>query len=171
MTILPFLPYSSTLSLGNIFLFLFIITQLISSSLMASFWSILAMLAVLMACSSLAMASKLNLRTSVSTISAAPALLPSAPVSSPALSPDISPLFPSPGGVALPPSESSLPTIPASRSPPNPDSTVAPAHDAAFPPSKSLPESSSISMAPSWSLYIAVLLSLVAVSIMQIPGI
>ncbi|KAG6645109.1 hypothetical protein CIPAW_08G100300 [Carya illinoinensis] len=102
---------------------------------------------------------------------AAPALLPSAPVSSPALSPDISPLFPSPGGVALPPSESSLPTIPASRSPPNPDSTVAPAHDAAFPPSKSLPESSSISMAPSWSLYIVVLLSLVAVSIMQIPGI
>ncbi|KAM1902451.1 hypothetical protein ACFX14_031165 [Malus domestica] len=47
--------------------------------------------------------------TQFSSISAALALLPGAPLSSsPTLSPDISPLFPSPGGVPLSPSESSL---------------------------------------------------------------
>ncbi|PIN06764.1 hypothetical protein CDL12_20680 [Handroanthus impetiginosus] len=63
-----------------------------------------------------------------STISAAPALLPDriAPSlsASPALSPDISPLFPSPRGSELSPSDSSLPLIPSSPSPPNPDAVV-----------------------------------------------
>ncbi|CAN6561398.1 unnamed protein product [Malus baccata var. baccata] len=56
--------------------------------------------------------------TQFSSISAAPALLPGAPLSSsPTLSPDISPLFPSPGGVPLSPSDPS---------PPNPEVNVAP---------------------------------------------
>lgn len=70
-----------------------------------------------------------------STISAAPALLPDisnhnliAPSSNeaPTLSPDISPLFPSPGGSELSPTESSEPLIPSSPSPPNPDQMVYP---------------------------------------------
>ncbi|CAA0832086.1 Unknown protein [Striga hermonthica] len=59
-----------------------------------------------------------------SAISAAPAISPDfiSPVSSPpALSPDIFPLFPTPGGPALSPGDSSLPLIPSSPSPPNPD--------------------------------------------------
>ncbi|KAB1199428.1 Classical arabinogalactan protein 26 [Morella rubra] len=138
---------------------------------MASFWSIFAMLVVFVTYySSLALASDLHRK--VSTISAAPALLPgaSAPVASPSLSPDITPLFPSPGGVALPPSESSLPIIPSSRSPPNPDVTVAPTHDTAFPPSGSLPESASVSIAQSGPRNLVLLLSLVVVGIMLLPG-
>ncbi|XP_041016743.1 classical arabinogalactan protein 26 [Juglans microcarpa x Juglans regia] len=136
---------------------------------MASIWSILTMFMLFAAYSSLASASALNMK--VSTISAAPAILPSAPASPPVLSPDISPLFPSPGGVALPPSESSLPTIPSSQSPPNPDFLVAPGHDAAFPPSESLPASSSISIAPSGPLDFVLLLSLVTVCMVQSLGI
>ncbi|GER26498.1 hydroxyproline-rich glycoprotein [Striga asiatica] len=59
-----------------------------------------------------------------STISAAPAISPDfiSPASSPpALSPDIFPLFPTPSGPALSPGDSSLPLIPSSLSPPNPD--------------------------------------------------
>ncbi|XP_023908892.1 classical arabinogalactan protein 26 [Quercus suber] len=136
---------------------------------MASFSSILAMFMIFMSYySSLALASELNIK--VSTISAAPAVLPGAPVYSPALSPDISPLFPSPGGEAVPPSESSVPTIPSSQSPPNPDVTVAPGPDSAFPPSGTLPESSTVSIAPSGPLNLVVLLGLLAACIMQLPG-
>ncbi|CAL9068288.1 unnamed protein product [Musa banksii] len=58
------------------------------------------------------------------TISAAPALLPSTPEfssSAPALAPDTMPVFPTPGGRAGTPPISSLPIIPSSPSPPNPD--------------------------------------------------
>ncbi|KAM7495919.1 hypothetical protein LguiA_020333 [Lonicera macranthoides] len=82
-----------------------------------------------------------------STISAAPALLPNPPLSSPSptLSPDISPLFPSPAGDGLSPTESSLPIIPSSPSPPNPDDMVAASGPGmAFPPSESMPTSSSV---------------------------
>ncbi|XP_011082503.1 classical arabinogalactan protein 26-like [Sesamum indicum] len=82
-----------------------------------------------------------------STISAAPALLPD-PISPssppPALSPDITPLFPSPAGSELSPTESSVPIIPSSPSPPNPDVVAAPGPDMAFPPSGLLPDSSSL---------------------------
>lgn len=92
---------------------------------MASFWSFLAMLMALLACScSLAMASISQQRTmQVTSISAAPA---SAPLVSPTQSPDIEPLFPTPGagGVSHSPSYSSLPTIPSSQSPPNPNPEV-----------------------------------------------
>ncbi|KAL1226301.1 Classical arabinogalactan protein 26 [Cardamine amara subsp. amara] len=65
----------------------------------------------------------------LSTISAAPSLLPEAPSSfsaSPpaAMSPDVSPLFPTPGSSEMSPSpseSSAMPTIPSSLSPPNPD--------------------------------------------------
>ncbi|XP_050365954.1 classical arabinogalactan protein 26-like [Argentina anserina] len=90
---------------------------------MASFRSFMAMLMFFMAYSSGS-----SLATKISSISAAPAVLPGAPApqsSSPTLSPDISPLFPSPSGVPLSPSESSLPTIPSSPSPPNPEAVVA----------------------------------------------
>nr|XP_009587775.1 classical arabinogalactan protein 26-like [Nicotiana tomentosiformis] len=82
-----------------------------------------------------------------STISAAPALLPNPPLSSPpfpALSPDITPLFPSPGGSELAPSDSSLPTIPSSLSPPNPDAMLAPESLMPFQPSGSLPVYSAV---------------------------
>lgn len=82
-----------------------------------------------------------------STISAAPALLPdpsSSPSSSPpALSPDIYPIFPSPGGSELAPSDSSAPLIPSSPSPPNPDASAAPGPGAAFSPEGVLMDSSS----------------------------
>ncbi|GAA0156963.1 hypothetical protein Leryth_004080 [Lithospermum erythrorhizon] len=70
-----------------------------------------------------------------STISAAPALLPNPTisVSSPALSPDEAPLFPSPGGSELSPSDSAMPTIPSSLSPPNPDAAEAFGPDASSP--------------------------------------
>ncbi|KAI3787718.1 hypothetical protein L2E82_00080 [Cichorium intybus] len=82
------------------------------------------------------------------TISAAPALLPSAPPlsSPPASSPDISPLFPTPGKGELSPTESSLPTIPSSPSPPNPDDIPSYGPNTmAIEPSASLPLSSSVS--------------------------
>ncbi|XP_042008690.1 classical arabinogalactan protein 26-like [Salvia splendens] len=83
-----------------------------------------------------------------SIISAAPALLPDpiSPTSSsspPALSPDIYPVFPSPGGPELAPSDSSVPLIPSSPSPPNPDAFAAEGPGAAFSPLGMLPDSSS----------------------------
>ncbi|KAL1542675.1 classical arabinogalactan protein 26-like [Salvia divinorum] len=80
-----------------------------------------------------------------STISAAPALLPDpiSPSSPPALSPDIYPVFPSPGGPELAPSDSSVPLIPSSPSPPNPDAFAAQGPGAAFSPMGMLPDSSS----------------------------
>lgn len=110
-----------------------------------------------------------------STISAAPALLPGGPLSSssPTLSPDITPLFPSPGGVPPSPTQSSLPTIPSSPSPPNPDSVAAPGpHDFAFPPSESgsLPASSSVSVSSSQPLNLAVFLILMVLFSMRLSG-
>ncbi len=134
---------------------------------MASFWSILAMFMVFMTSYHISLASATELHMKVSTISAAPAVLPGAPVYSPALSPDINPLFPSPSGEALPPSESSLPTIPSSQSPPNPDVVAAPGpYELAISPSGSLPESSSVSIASNFVM----LLGLLAVCIMNFPG-
>ncbi|KAM1909045.1 hypothetical protein ACFX1X_028879 [Malus domestica] len=70
--------------------------------------------------------------------------------SSPTLSPDISPLFPSSGGVPLGPSESSLLTISLSQSSPDLNVDVAPDQpDLAFAPSGSLLVSHAISVTPS----------------------
>ncbi|KAI4319431.1 hypothetical protein MLD38_033028 [Melastoma candidum] len=93
----------------------------------------------------------------ISTISAAPAVLPSSPASShllplpPALSPDVEPLLPSPGGSSgsESPSESILPIIPSSPSPPNPDDVAAPQPELALGPSSSLPVSASLANQPS----------------------
>lgn len=86
------------------------------------------------------------LNVTASAISAAPALLPNPPLSnSPSLSPDISPLFPSPGGSELAPTDSSLPLIPSSPSPPNPDAMIAPGPIyMPFSPTESLPVSSAV---------------------------
>ncbi|KAJ7972885.1 classical arabinogalactan protein 26-like [Quillaja saponaria] len=137
---------------------------------MASFWSLLAMFMVLVACHcSLTLASELTKH--ISTISAAPAILPSAPVASPALSPDIAPLFPSPGGVAFSPSESSsLPIIPSSPSPPNPDSIAAGGPGLALPPSEPLPASSSIALVSNWPLNLVVYLGLLVICTVQLTG-
>ncbi|XP_057782423.1 classical arabinogalactan protein 26-like [Salvia miltiorrhiza] len=87
-----------------------------------------------------------------STISAAPALLPDpiSPSSSspPALSPDMYPVFPSPGGPELAPSDSSAPLIPSSPSPPNPDALAAPGPGAALSPMGMQPDSSSRRRSP-----------------------
>ncbi|KAG8389425.1 hypothetical protein BUALT_Bualt02G0228200 [Buddleja alternifolia] len=97
-----------------------------------------------------------------STISAAPALLPDpiSPLPSsqpPALSPDISPLFPSPGAPQLSPSESIIPLIPSSPSPPNPDEMAAPGPGMAFAPSGQLPDSSSLKLSfPVFSSFMVV---------------
>ncbi|XP_021820092.1 classical arabinogalactan protein 26 [Prunus avium] len=131
---------------------------------MASFCSFLAMFMIFMAShSSLALESQPE--PQFSSISAAPALLPGAPLSSsPTLSPDISPLFPSPGGVPLSPAESSLPTIPSSRSPPNPEDTVAPGPGLAFAPSGSLPVSHSSPVTSSLPLNVILFLGLLVCS-------
>ncbi|XWS36225.1 hypothetical protein CRYUN_Cryun20dG0067100 [Craigia yunnanensis] len=102
--------------------------------------------------SSLALSSS-QVHFQYSTISAAPALLPTAPLaSSPSLSPDIEPLFPTPKGMAPSPTDSSLPTIPSSPSPPNPDNILAPGPDFALSPSGSLPASTSVSLTSAGAL-------------------
>ncbi|XP_059660574.1 classical arabinogalactan protein 26-like [Cornus florida] len=142
---------------------------------MAFVWSLLLGLTIaFMVCpsSSLPLSTSNNLNLPISAISSAPALLPYPPESSPeapTLSPDIAPLLPSPAGS---PTESSLPTIPASPSPPNPDAMVGARPDTAFAPSGSLPVSTSSSVALKLSGYlnIIVILRLVAFWLMQLYG-
>ncbi|KAF8392534.1 hypothetical protein HHK36_022879 [Tetracentron sinense] len=139
---------------------------------MASFWFLLPLFMAFTTSPSLSLSSHLHLETS--TISAAPAFLPTSPLSSPPnLSPDITPLFPSPGGVLAPsPSGSSaMPTIPSNLSPPNPDEMVSPGPDSAISPSGSLPVSSSSSLDFAGFLNSAVLVSLLAYWVVQIFGI
>ena len=138
---------------------------------MASFWSFSAMFMAIMACNcALALASQQNMH--VSTISAAPTVLPAgaSPLVSPTLSPDIEPLFPTPGGAAYTPSESSLPTIPSSPSPPNPDVIGSPGSVLAFPPSESMPALAPTSHAASQPLYSILHLALLVFFIMQLHG-
>ncbi|XP_059434590.1 classical arabinogalactan protein 25 [Corylus avellana] len=108
---------------------------------MASFWFHLALIMAFMASPLLSLSSQIN--SKASTIAATPSFLTNPPPLSPfqELSPDIAPLLPSPGGV-VPPTGSSIPTIPSSPSPPNPDELVAPGPDSAFSPLGSLPASS-----------------------------
>ncbi|XP_047961546.1 classical arabinogalactan protein 26-like [Salvia hispanica] len=76
--------------------------------------------------------------SSASTIAAAPSSLPL----SPSLPPDISPLFPTP---QLSPTESSLPVIPSTPSPPKPDDDAMAAEAPVLAaPSGFLPDSSSL---------------------------
>ncbi|GKV12055.1 hypothetical protein SLEP1_g23257 [Rubroshorea leprosula] len=140
---------------------------------MASFWSFWVVLMAFMACLVTSSALSSQMRIEFSSISAAPALLPDAPLASaPALSPDITPLFPTPGGDMSPsPAESSLPTIPASPSPPNPDAVLAPGPGFVLSPSESLPDSSSVSLALSGTLNSALLLGLMVFGIMQLSGV
>lgn len=149
--------------------------ELMLSSFMAPFCSIFFMVFMVFHSS---LASPTNHQVEYkkfSTISAAPALLPGAPLSplsssSPTLSPDITPLFPSPRRVPLSPTQSSLPTIPSSPSPPNPDVMAAPGPDFAFPPSGSLPASSSVSVASFQPLKLVAFLILLVVCTMWLSG-
>ncbi|XP_031259159.1 classical arabinogalactan protein 26 [Pistacia vera] len=130
---------------------------------MASFWSFLATFMLF-----ITIFSSTQIHAQVSTISAAPAFLPSAPIpiaSTPTLSPDITPLFPTPKGMAPSPTESSLPTIPSSPSPPNPDVMIAPGPELALSPFGSLPVSSSVSAAP---LKLAIFLGFLLFCLMQL---
>ncbi|KAG4186907.1 hypothetical protein ERO13_A08G072500v2 [Gossypium hirsutum] len=117
----------------------------------------------------LSSSSQLYLHVQYSTISAAPAFLPSAPLaSSPSLPPDIEPLFPTPNGVPPSPTDSSMPTIPSSPSPPNPDNIVAPAPGFAFSPSNSpLPVSTSVYPTSARALKPTLFLGLLVFSILQ----
>ncbi|KAG4133193.1 hypothetical protein ERO13_D08G080500v2 [Gossypium hirsutum] len=117
----------------------------------------------------LSSSSQQYLHVQYSTISAAPAFLPSAPLaSSPSLPPDIEPLFPTPNGVAPSPTHSSMPTIPSSPSPPNPDNIVAPAPGFAFSPSNSpLPSSTSVYPTSARALKPTLFLGLLVFSILQ----
>ncbi|GAB2220821.1 hypothetical protein Droror1_Dr00008495 [Drosera rotundifolia] len=95
----------------------------------------------------------------MSMISASPALLPYPPEVPP---PDITPLFPSPGsGSALSPSESSLPIIPSSTSPPDPTTAYRP-DQLSISPTTLLPESSVPAQGRSW-LLMAFLVAVVVV--------
>ncbi|GMH08360.1 hypothetical protein Nepgr_010200 [Nepenthes gracilis] len=84
----------------------------------------------------------------------------------PEISPDIAPLLPAPGGEApAPADQSSMPFIPSTLSPPNPDATAGPGSDpAAVSPSGSLLSSSSAMLFVSFDQFVklAVLLVLVA---------
>ncbi|MBA0553651.1 hypothetical protein Golob_012814 [Gossypium lobatum] len=117
----------------------------------------------------LSSSSQQYLHVQYSTISAAPAFLPSAPLaSSPSLPPDIEPLFPTPNGVAPSPTDSSMPTIPSSPSPPNPDNIMAPAPGFAFSPSNSpLPSSTSVYPTSAQALKPTLFLGLLVFSILQ----
>ncbi|XP_020213157.1 classical arabinogalactan protein 26 [Cajanus cajan] len=138
---------------------------------MASFWSFSAMFMALMACNcSLVLASRQNMY--VSTISAAPTALPGAPMYfSPTMSPDIEPLFPTPGGAAFSPSESTTPTIPSSPSPPNPDVSNSPGSVLAFPPSLSMPAVAPTSQGASLPLCSILHLAILVICIMQLHGV
>ncbi|XP_062150349.1 classical arabinogalactan protein 25 [Alnus glutinosa] len=107
---------------------------------MASFWFHLALIMAFMASPLLSLSSQINSKAYA--IAATPSFLTNPPPLSPfqELSPDILPLLPSPGG-AVPPTGFSMPTIPSSPSPPNPDELVAPGPDSAFSPLGSLPAS------------------------------
>ncbi|XP_076899849.1 classical arabinogalactan protein 26-like [Bidens hawaiensis] len=89
-----------------------------------------------------------QLSLAAKTISSLPLPLPLPPPSSsptPASSPDITPLFPTPSKGDISPSEASLPIIPSSPSPPNPDDmpTFGPNTMTNISPSGSLPASGS----------------------------
>ncbi|XVE77688.1 hypothetical protein DITRI_Ditri13aG0082300 [Diplodiscus trichospermus] len=102
------------------------------------------------------------------TISAAPAFLPTAPLaSSPSLPPGIEPLFPTPKGMAPSPADSSLPTIPSSPSPPNPDNMLAPDPGFALSPSGSLPLSTSVSLTSAGALKSTLFLGLLVLHFLQ----
>ncbi|KAJ4727594.1 classical arabinogalactan protein 26-like [Melia azedarach] len=140
---------------------------------MASFSSFLATFMVFMAYfTSPAFQSEMHVQ--FSTISAAPAFLPStAPLpspsaSAPTLSPDITPLFPTPKGMAPSPAASSLPTIPSSPSPPNPDDLLAPGPQTAFAPSGLLPASSSVSLASTGHQNFALFFGLLLFCLLQL---
>ncbi|KAM1169493.1 hypothetical protein ACFX19_031814 [Malus domestica] len=159
---------------------------------MASFWTSFLAIFILSMASHSSLALQSQPETQFSSISAAPAFLPGAPLSSsptlsplsssptlsptlsaplsssPTLSPDISPLFPSPGGVPLSPSESSLPTIPASPSPPNPEVNVAPGPDQALAPSGSRPVSYAVSVTSSLPINVMFFLGLLAWSFVYV---
>ncbi|XP_004495996.1 classical arabinogalactan protein 26 [Cicer arietinum] len=134
---------------------------------MASFWSFFAIFMAIIACNcSLSFASSKNMH--VSAISAAPTTLPESPLFSPAMSPDMEPLFPSPGGAAFSPSDSSLPTIPSSPSPPNPDVTTHQGPVFAFPPSESMPAVAPSSMSSSLPMYSILHFVIMLICIMQL---
>ncbi|KAJ9181976.1 hypothetical protein P3X46_006017 [Hevea brasiliensis] len=109
---------------------------------MASFWFLLSFILSLIIFPFLSSSTPLNSQDS--TIPTSPASLQNSPPLSPfqELSPDIAPLLPSPGGVLPSPTVSSLPTIPSTQSPPNPDELTAPGPDSAFSPLVSFPASS-----------------------------
>ncbi|KAK4273164.1 hypothetical protein QN277_021618 [Acacia crassicarpa] len=137
---------------------------------MASFWPFTTILLALIVshCSS-SLASPPSVR--ISTISAAPTVLPAAPMASAPLSPNIEPLFPSPGKAAFSPSDSSLPTIPASPSPPNPDAFGVPGPVMALPPSQSMPAHAPASHSSSHPLnLISYLASLVICLMLMLHG-
>ncbi|XP_051128021.1 classical arabinogalactan protein 26-like [Andrographis paniculata] len=111
-----------------------------SSIQMSNFFILLSFLTLtLFSSSSLSSQSSLN-KNDFAIIAATPALLPNPPRTPyVAVSPDIAPLFPTPGGNGG--GGDSMPTIPSTRSPPNPDATIGP-DAAAVAPSGALPESS-----------------------------
>jgi len=111
---------------------------------MASFCFFIVLIVPLMIFPLLSSSTQLNSKTSPYPIYTSPPFLTNPPPLSPfqELSPDIAPLLPSPGGVLPSPTVSSVPTIPSTRSPPNPDEVVAPGPDSAFSPLGALPASS-----------------------------
>ncbi|XP_057780137.1 classical arabinogalactan protein 26-like [Salvia miltiorrhiza] len=102
-----------------------------------------------------ASASDSNINLPASTISAAPS---SSLSLSSSLPPDISPLFPTP---QLSPTESSLPIIPSTPSPPKPDDDAMAAQGPvlAAAPSRFLPDSSSLSLVSGGGFLSSLLLS------------
>ncbi|KAF8387929.1 hypothetical protein HHK36_026591 [Tetracentron sinense] len=140
---------------------------------MDSFWFLLPLFVAFMISPSLSLSSS-HLRLESYAISAAPALLPSSPISpSPNLSPDITPLFPSPGAVVVPSptGSSSMPTIPSNPSPPNPDEMLAPGPDLAFSPSGSDSASSSAPLNIDGYPNSGVFVGLVVYCVMQLFGV
>ncbi|KAE9611517.1 hypothetical protein Lalb_Chr06g0163321 [Lupinus albus] len=134
---------------------------------MASFCLLLfsAMFMALIACNS-SLASSASLQNMH--VSTPPTmLLPGSPLASPTLSPDIEPLFPTPGRAAFSPSESSLPTIPSTPSPPNSDGNL---RSIAIPPTMSIPALAPASKAASLSLYTILHLGILLFCMMQLHG-
>ncbi|XP_022761204.1 classical arabinogalactan protein 25-like [Durio zibethinus] len=138
---------------------------------MASFWFLLLFIIMSFMASSplLSLASSSSqLSSDTPTIPASPESMSDPPMSPfQELSPDIAPLLPSPGGV-VPTTGSSMPTIPSSPSPPNPDDSMAAGPGSAFPPFGSLPASATSPRISVGSLNLAAFLVVVAYCVLQL---
>ncbi|XP_022723112.1 classical arabinogalactan protein 25-like [Durio zibethinus] len=135
---------------------------------MASYWFLLLLLIMSFMASPLPSLTSSQISSDTPTISASPVSMSNPPLSPfQELSPDIVPLLPSPGEV-VPTTGSSMPTIPSTPSPPNPDDLMAAGPGSAFSPFGSLSASSTSPRISVRSFHLAAFSVVAAYCLMQL---